>query len=438
MSPFMRLWSLTLVVKLIAGALLPLFSDEAYYWFWSEELQLSYYDHPPFVAWLFWLGQPLDAFGQAVRWPGIIMGHASLLIWYRLLKPHLPPERLNFFLLFYLLNPLVGWGSLAVLPDTPLLFFWPLSILCLLRLLESQNWRWGAALGAALGLGFCSKYHIVLFVPITVVWLTWSRGWRNVPLASVAACIVTGLLFCTPVLLWNYWNDWDSFFYQIKHGLGVKEYNPRWAVEFILTHVGLLFPTTIYVLLRAKFQPKLAWLYYFGWGPLIFFFISAFKGRPEANWPSISYPTLLALALTASQSLTWAKRTLAVWSALFILVCTEIIHPWIPVEPGRLKTFELVEYDPLVKVAESYTPFYASSFQMASMLTYRLKTPVYKLRGIGRRDFYDYLEGSMPKGDSFFVALRRWDQLPKWTEGYKEVNRIVVNPTFTLIELRKN
>ncbi|MEQ1878370.1 MAG: glycosyltransferase family 39 protein, partial [Bdellovibrionia bacterium] len=184
MSKVWKLWLITLAVKLVIGAWLPLFSDETYYWFWSHFPRLSYYDHPPFVAWLYWLGHSLEGFGQAVRWPGIIFGHLSLLVWLKLFEPYLDPNRLKFYLFFYLLNPLVGWGSLAVLPDTPLLFFWPLSIYFLLRLLETRDWRWGLAIGAALGLGFTSKYHMVLFVPVAVVWLTWTWQWPKIPLLA--------------------------------------------------------------------------------------------------------------------------------------------------------------------------------------------------------------------------------------------------------------
>jgi len=34
-------------LRLIAGALLPLSADEAYYWLWSRHLAAGYFDHPP-------------------------------------------------------------------------------------------------------------------------------------------------------------------------------------------------------------------------------------------------------------------------------------------------------------------------------------------------------------------------------------------------------
>jgi 4-amino-4-deoxy-L-arabinose transferase-like glycosyltransferase len=428
----------TLVVKLIIGAWLPLFSDETYYWFWSHHMQLSFYDHPPFVAWLYWLGHPLESFGNAVRWPGIIFGHGTLVILAKLIEPYVDEKKLKLFLIFFLLNPLVGWGSLAVLPDTPLLFFWCLSLFCLLRFINTLKWQWGLALGTALGLGFCSKYHIVVFVLIALVWLIWTWQWRKIPLSAVAACIVSGLIFSLPVLIWNYQNDYDSFRFQLNHGLGVAKYNPRWAFDFTLTHLGLIFPTTLFVIFKSKLKRETDWLYYFGFGPLLFFLLSSLKGRPEANWPSIAYPAILALSFVVSEHVNWARKTIALWAVLFVLVIAQVAYPWIPVAEDKLKTNELVEYDILIKVAESYTPFYASSLQMASTLSYKMRVPIYKLKGVGRRDFFDYLEESEPKTDGFFVAFRQWDQLPAWASEYKVVNQIVINPTFTLLELKKN
>ena len=49
-----------LIIKLALAAYIPFFYDEAYYWFWGNNLRLSYYDHPPFVSYLYFLGQGFD------------------------------------------------------------------------------------------------------------------------------------------------------------------------------------------------------------------------------------------------------------------------------------------------------------------------------------------------------------------------------------------
>jgi hypothetical protein len=52
------------------GATLPLHPDEAYYWLWSRHLALSYFDHPPMIAYLIKLS---TVFSQsAVFWCGAL------------------------------------------------------------------------------------------------------------------------------------------------------------------------------------------------------------------------------------------------------------------------------------------------------------------------------------------------------------------------------
>ena len=54
-----------------------LIPDEAYYWNYAQHMDLSFYDHPPMVAWLIWLGT-VDLRQQRVRSP-----FRCILLWPR-------------------------------------------------------------------------------------------------------------------------------------------------------------------------------------------------------------------------------------------------------------------------------------------------------------------------------------------------------------------
>ena len=41
-----------LLIRWLMSSTIPLGHDETYYWDWGRNLQWSYYDHPPGVAWL--------------------------------------------------------------------------------------------------------------------------------------------------------------------------------------------------------------------------------------------------------------------------------------------------------------------------------------------------------------------------------------------------
>ena len=45
---------------------LPLFAQEAYYWCYAQHPALSYFDHPPMVAWMIWLGTQLSTYAGQV------------------------------------------------------------------------------------------------------------------------------------------------------------------------------------------------------------------------------------------------------------------------------------------------------------------------------------------------------------------------------------
>jgi 4-amino-4-deoxy-L-arabinose transferase-like glycosyltransferase len=106
-NKFFKFFIISAIFKLILSAVLPISADESYYWVWSQNLQLSYFDHPGMVAWLFKIGGLFD-FGSAMRWPFVLVGQATVLIWYFILRDHLPENRLLWVLSLFLFSPLLA------------------------------------------------------------------------------------------------------------------------------------------------------------------------------------------------------------------------------------------------------------------------------------------------------------------------------------------
>ena len=446
-SLFFRIWFLALVVKLGITAWLPLFSDEAYYWVWSKNLQWSYYDHPAMIAWWLKLGEWLEPFGNAVRWPAVIIAHLSFAVWFLILRDQISSERLKWWVGLALLTPMTGAGSMITTPDLPLILFWSLALLCMDRAFktpDSENtWKWYLGLGVSLGLGFCSKYHMALFLPFMGLWLLGQKRWQHIRWNLVPLTLLAGLVFSSPVFIWNYLNDFASFKFQLNHGLGDKVWKPKYTWRYFYGQIALIFPPVLYFAYRGvqyfrqqkNKAPALSWLPVFSWAPLIFFFLTSFRGKVEANWPSVAYPSIIVLALIGAQSFNWAKWTVRLWATALILVATHIASPWLPFfDHKKLKTYELERYKTSAKVSESYTPFFASSFQMASKIYYQRKEPVFKLYGFGRRDFFDVLEGSKPTTNEYFWAAQRWEHLPIWAKeaGHAVVDSFPLNDDYVL------
>lgn len=439
MTQFYRFWLILLAIKAALAVWLPFSSDEAYYWVWSHYPQLSYFDHPPFVAWLFWLGQWVDAAGQAVRLPAVLLGHTTLLIWNRLLEPHLDERARCWWLGFVALSPFMGVGSLVVTPDLPLVFFWSLAMVTLQYALQSHRAKAYFALGAVLGLGFCAKYHMVLFVPVAWVWLLVSGRWRDIAWKYLPLTVLAGLLFCAPVWYWNMTNEWVSFRFQLDHGLKKATWKPQWPLQYIAGQLALIFPIVLVLALRRREPRSLRWLHAFAWLPVIFFLYTSFRARVEANWPIIAYPAIFTLAFLNDPGHRWIRVTMGIWAAALLIVISHLWSPWFPIDARKLKTNEMTKYDALVQPSSELTPFFAGSYQMASTLSYRTGRMISKLRGLNRRDFYDFQPMSMPTSEVFYVAVEDGHPLPEWVaqSGASVREAQVVSEQLRILEVRQ-
>src|SRR5262249_44146526 len=130
-------------------------------------------------------------------------------------------------------------------PDAPLFAAWAGCLYSLERALVEGNrraWWWA---GIWLGLGMLSKYSIALLGAGALVFILidrQSRRWlfRAEP---YKAAIVSAILF-SPVLLWNFQNNWISFVFQSSgRWSGSHEFGLHvllGACLLILTPLGLL------------------------------------------------------------------------------------------------------------------------------------------------------------------------------------------------------
>ncbi|MBX2995502.1 MAG: glycosyltransferase family 39 protein [Bdellovibrionaceae bacterium] len=434
MTWFARLWWLSLLIKLVLAAILPLAADEAYYWVWSHHLQWSYFDHPPLVAWVLWPGHLFENFFFAVRWPAVLLGHATLLVWFLFLKEKLSDAEMKLWMWLALLTPFLGIGSLIVTPDVPVLFFWALSLLFYQRALQKKSATWYIALGAALGLGFCSKYHIVLIVPVFLMDLIFEKKGRDIRWKFIPLTVLTGLLFTTPVLYWNATNDWASFRFQLNHGFSGGAWNPEWTLSYILSQILFFGPLLIPAFVRG-FRDRnlrlLSWNALFSWS---FFLYSSFKSVVEGNWPIIGYAPAYAVAAKGTRSAKWVYITVGFWSVATLIFLSHWLVPWFP---ENEKIDETHQYRSLAAITQRYTPIYANTYQMASILSFETKKLIPKLRGMSRYDFYDEMPASMPDGRSFYLIKREGQGLSEWLQSRQTQVEIVEKwpPNFEVLKI---
>ena len=419
-------------LKLVLAAALPLTSDEAYYWIWAQHPQLSYYDHPPFVAWLFYLGDFTKWFPGSVRWPGVIFAHAGLGLWLRVLARWLSEERRFWWLTLALLSPLLGGSALIVTPDVPLLFFYALATWTFVHWTARPDFWRSLLLGLVIGLGLTSKYMMVLF-PLSVLVPAWRRRDTRWGLCLNFPWLILGIVAGTcPVWLWNITNNFASFKFQAQHGLGRKAWKPSWTIEYIVLQLTLVSPVVLYYATRRrrKLPAFFTWL---AITPFVFFLVTTARGYAEANWPIAAYPAVLALAVSHfPRGRRGFAATAATWGVVFASLTGVIL--WRPTWANGLKLREFFQYEEVLTKVRDVTPLYARSYQMASKLTYELGRPVSKLRGMTRRDFFDYLPESEPSLFPYYLIAEPDERLPgEWSErGHHVVARTPLDARYEL------
>jgi hypothetical protein len=204
------------LLKLVLAAQAELSANESYHWLFARHLALSYYNHPGMVGWVVWLSTRL--FGESplgVRVLPIFLGSLSVVFSTLAVRRLYGPREARWTaLLVGLVWEFLYLGSTAY-PESPLLFFWSLTLWALARALEGGSWRAWLLAGASLGLAFESKY-VAAFLGVGVfLFLALSpehRPWLRRPEPYLAALL--SMVCFTPTLLWNAQHDWVSLRYQ--------------------------------------------------------------------------------------------------------------------------------------------------------------------------------------------------------------------------------
>jgi len=421
LHPF-TFWCLLLIGKIALLPFLPITPDEAYYFAWARHLQLSYFDHPPFISWIMLAGGHFWHTPFGVRLPGLVFCHLSFFIWFGILKNWDFSRRERFLWMFAIaFAPLTGLGSFVITPDTPYIFFWSLAILALQIVIKRPtvlNWMF---LGISVGLGLLSKFTMVLFPLAATIVLFQKERLRFLKRLGPWIALATAMVVFTPAIVWNAQNGFASFRFQALHGLGDTSLHPWWPFELLGASIALWNPIFFFMgcfYLRRRRTENFD-LAVFALLPLCFFSLAALRGHPEANWPAASAPAWMALMILALRDLNERGRKLYVFASFlsilfFVVIISHTIFPWLPLKKDADRTYITRELLPDVPVLEKYKPLYGRTYQMSAFYSYYRPEDeeVFKIRYFSRRDFYDFLPESLPPNKISYVVASPTDSLP--------------------------
>ena len=314
------------ICRILLAATADLAEDEAYYWLWSTHLALSYYDHPPMIA--YWIRAGTSIFGDAafgVRVVGLlsVLG-GSYLLFETVIA--LFKNRTAAALSAIWLNATLLCNAAAIIatPDTPLAFFATLTLFGLTKLIDTGDGRYWLLIGAGLGCAFLSKYTAALLLPGIGLWLLLTkegRSWLPRPQPYLGA--VLALILISPVVYWNYLHDWASFAKQAHHGVKDKPANALQSVgELIGGQAGLLTPLVFafcmfgigFATWRGMTRRDPRWLSIglFPAPALLFFSIHSASQKIQPNWPGFLYSAAIVAGVCAFLELN-SRRALPSW-----------------------------------------------------------------------------------------------------------------------------
>jgi 4-amino-4-deoxy-L-arabinose transferase-like glycosyltransferase len=182
-------------------------TDEAYYWFYSQNLKLNYFDHPPMIAFIIRLftGNLLLQSHEVFVRLGSVAGCAisSWFIYKTCTFLHSARAGLLGVCLYNISFFAAVTAGIFIMPDAPLMVFFTLCLHLIAQLTQKgDDWLLWISFGIAAGLCVMSKiYGLLPWAGLGMYLLIQQRSWLKKPQLYVALLI--SIVITMPILLWN-------------------------------------------------------------------------------------------------------------------------------------------------------------------------------------------------------------------------------------------
>jgi len=458
---------------------LDLSPDEAHYWEWSRRLDVSYYSKGPMIAYLIYLGTALlgdTVFG--IRLMAVIFSALSSVCMYYLGKKLFDEQVGLFSALLIQLIPLFSTYGIVFTIDSPLIFFWVLSLLLFWKALttqqstletkskesgvESQEGKdtpltthhsglhsW-VILGLSVGVGLLTKYTMAFFSLCAFLFLLFSKEDRRLLLTKKPyIAFITSLLVFSPVIVWNAGHDWVTF----RHTAGQAHVAEGMVIslksffEFFGSQLGVITPLLFILMViafwRLRNQKEGVFLFWFAVPVIVFFLLKSLQGKVQANWALPGYITGIIVFsgfYKTFYSEGRGKKILIITALLLSVIVTSVAHyPSIlnlPVKKdptSRLRGWEVLGSE-VTKIYDRMSGarpvfIFSDRYQVSSELAFYVKGhPVTYCVNLGRRmNQYDFWPGvtTLLHYDAIFVRIGD-TQLPvKVANAFQRVEKTV-------------
>ncbi len=278
--------------------------DEAYYWSWSKNIDLSYFDHPPMVAYLIKLATIFNDAEFFVRLPSLLCCFITVLMIFKLANRMFNKQVANIAVILALSWPMLQGQFFLITPDSPLLMFWTITLYFFYIGIFEEKTKCIYLSGIAAGLALLSKYIAFLIFPGLFLFLIFSKKYRyNLAKKDIYIAFVLSLLVFMPVIIWNYNHKWASFVFQFNHGLEGSVLKLATFFDYLGSQILVANPiislSLIYYLIRYRKSninnDRLVFLLWTFLSVIIFFTYCSFYSYTGANWTEPAYVSVLII-----------------------------------------------------------------------------------------------------------------------------------------------
>jgi len=304
--------------------------DEAHYWEWSRNLDMSYYSKGPLISYIIFLGTKI--FGNTelgVRFFAVFFSFFSSLLMYEATYLFSKNDKKAFLSgLSIQIIPFFSYLGIIMTIDSPFLYFWLLGMYLIIKMVFENSFpnifNW-ISLGVIVGMGMLAKYTMIFFYPSLLLFLVMYKGFDELKKARIYIAFFTSLIVFSPVIFWNYMHDWVTLKHTAYHARLEKGFFISFSdfFEFLISQIGLLTPfifmLMVYALTKIKDIERKFCISFF-LPVFLFFALKSLHGKVEANWPMVAYPSgILALSLMEFRS-----KKLLIFSYIFAVIITSI------------------------------------------------------------------------------------------------------------------
>jgi hypothetical protein len=309
------LWILiaaSVILRAVLASVLELTNDEVNYWLYAMFPAISHYEHPPMVG-FFIQFTSLDLLFDSeffLRLSSVLLGGFNTYLIF-LLGAKIRNKLTGLYAAALYTSSLYCFVICGVFihPDTPMVFFWLLSLYYLIDgLIINPGAKFNKSLllaGLFIGLGLISKYIIIaLWAAAFAYIILYNRSLLKKKEIYISV-IISAVCFL-PVIIWNMQNQlgtvsfWEDNMAMLRSGIKVDFFFRELLGQFFYNNpVNFIIIITALLALRKKTflsQNAKGFLLLSGLPLIILLLAMSFFGRTLPHWSGAGYISLILIA----------------------------------------------------------------------------------------------------------------------------------------------